>query len=627
MSDLPPCRVLVRTKQDLELFYLGNAKQPVKLLDKCATTIQTISSDGRLALVHIASHGVVKVDLQNPEALPGKPDTFLQGTAGVQMMHLSPHATFVLTWERFNAETCPRNLKVWDVATGKLLAGFPQKNLSRASWPYLQWTVDEQYAFLMASTQVRVYAKEDIETTDFGQDPRYIDRLQMEGSNISVPQESAPSSSVSYLLTTFTAKSKNKAATASIYEYSKVGSFQRKASKSLFQAEECVTHWSPRGTSCLLSLQTAVDSSGQSYYGSSLLFLWNGMDDVIAVSLPQEGPVQAVSWIPKPVSFIAIAGRMPAMGSLHHGQTGAVTFLFGNNVHRNTVAVSPHARFLCLAGFGNLAGGMGFWDLNKKRLLPHIATNASGQLKADSTVIMHSWAPDSRSFLVATTAPRMNVDNGINLYKYTGEQISADQLPWNNQDYLPNKLLEACFVPTSVETYPDRPQSPPPEGGSEVAPQVEVKKPAGRYIPPSARGRSGGTILADRLRKEKEGKLTGATAVTTKMAAATIKPSIPGMTSAVVPGTKSKSQLKREKMKKKKEEQEKAEELLKIQAAQKPAEETTSNEPVDPAKRARKIKKLLKQIDDLKGKDDLNDDQKMKLENEASLREELATLE
>lgn len=35
--------------------------------------------------------------------------------------------------------------------------------------------------------------------------------------------------------------------------------------------------------------------------------------------------------------------------------------------HRNTITFSPHGRFVCLAGFGNLAGEMDFWDLNKKK--------------------------------------------------------------------------------------------------------------------------------------------------------------------------------------------------------------------------------------------------------------------
>jgi translation initiation factor 2A len=135
-------------------------------------------------------------------------------------------------------------------------------------------------------------------------------------------------------------------------------------------------------------ISVAVDATGQSYYGNSQLWLWNASakdsTELIAVPLPQEGPVLSCQWVPypnKPLSFVVIAGKIPPMASTHHGVTGAVTFLFGNNVHRNTFIVSLHGRFVCLAGFGNMPGGMGFWDMNKKKLIPHSMLNVNGTMR------------------------------------------------------------------------------------------------------------------------------------------------------------------------------------------------------------------------------------------------------
>jgi len=270
---------------------------------------------------------------------------------------------------------------------------------------------------------------------------------------------------------------------------------------------------------------------------------------------------------------------------------------------------------------------MGLWDVNKKKLLPHCVANAQGVLRAEA-VTMHSWAPDSRHFLVATTAPRMNVDNGVRLYKYTGELVPDQDLPWQNADYLPNNLLEACFVPALHGIYPDRPQSPVPERTAEDVAAVAsaaapaAAKPAGRYVPPSARNRAGGSSLAERLRREKEGQLQGATVVSKKAPVVSAAGKvIPGMTA---PGaTKTKSQLKREKQKKKKEQQQQQEDEA---APEQKEPEAPPQESVDPEKRARKIKKLLKQIDDLKQKDSLNDEQKAKIDTEADLLAELQQL-
>lgn len=646
-SSLPPCRVLVRSKQRLELFTVGRRDERTVLLDNCASTIPVCTApDGSFTLVHIADVGIAKCDLPSvaldaaAAAPPSEPVAFFHApTTGVQMMDLSPSGRKLLTWERWNASQCTENMRVWDTATGKLLAAFTQKNLSRESWPYLQWSMDESHAFLLVTnSQVRVFTASDLVNAEGGADPRFTDKLQIPCTTLSVHRHAAIGSpSKKYYFTTFSTKTKDKPAVTGVYEYSPTSKFVRLATKSVFLAEECATHWSPGATTpaCLLTLQTAVDATGQSYYGNSLLWLWSEASDkesLLAVPLPQEGPVQACQWLPdpdKPASFIVIAGKIPPMTSQHHGVTGAVTFLFGNNVHRNTIAISPHARFVCLAGFGNLAGGMGFWDVNKKKLLPHSALNANGTLRSEA-VTMHGWSPDSRLFLSATTAPRMNVDNGVRLYKYTGELVPANALPWNNANYLPNSLLGASFVPSLRGVYPDRPQSPvielPIEADATLAPTVaatDASKPAGRYVPPSARNRVGGSSLAERLRKEKEGKVQGATKVVSiapTAATAATGSIIPGL--SVAASAKSKSQIKREKLKQKKEKTPSVEETIDSS----PAVEKASEQSIDPEKRARKLKKILCQIDDLKLISNLNDDQKAKVSSEALIRAELEQL-
>ena len=463
---------------------------------------------------------------------------------------------------------------------------------------------------------------------------------------MSVPTKATTSS---YLLTTFVPNSKDRPARVSLHKYpSKVPpnatTYPSLLSKSLYQADDVTVHWSPKGDAALTALQTSVDTSGESYYGSTTLFLLDeAASDVVSVPLPNNstGPVLDVAWMPnptKPPCFAVISGRMPAMASLHHGSTAEPLFLFGN-AHRNTIAWSEHGRFVCLAGFGNLAGGMTFWDRNKQKPIPQYDAETGVPIQPEvkaSCTVGYGWSADSRMFVVSTTSPRMNVDNGIRLFRYNGEEVMT--VPWDNANYKPDRLLEAAFVSVPEGVYPDRPQSPPPrpadpETAAAVAQakqKLATAKPsvapsAGRYVPPSARGKSsGGNSLAERLRREKEGNMMGATKVTPKS-------SVPGMASkkGAVVGlapveTKSKSALKKER-------QRAAKAKAEAEAAQKKAEEEAAakaSAAADPAKRAKKINKLLKQIDELKAKDpgELNDDQKDKLSKESSLREELATL-
>ena len=206
--------------------------------------------------------------------------------------------------------------------------------------------------------------------------------------------------------------------------------------------------------------------------------------DVISVHFPQQGagagtgPVVSVAWMPngnKPPQFSMISGKMPTISSLHHGYTATPTHLLGS-AHRNTLLWSPHGRFLTIGGFGNLAGGMSFYDVNKTKEIPqyHPITGEELGSKGNTAncAVECGWAPNSRYFMVSTTSPRMNVDNGVTLYKYNGLELcrrkdlkegQVDELiSWENDKYKPDLLLSAEFVPAANGVYPDRPQSPPP---------------------------------------------------------------------------------------------------------------------------------------------------------------------
>ena len=281
---------------------------------------------------------------------------------------------------------------------------------------------------------------------------------------------------------------------------------------------------------------------------------------------------------------------------------------------------------------------MTFWDKNKGKQIP-----PANPVTASCTV-GYGWSPDSRLFVVSTTSPRMNVSNGVNLYRYNGEKIDNSNLPWNNDNYLPDRLLQATFIPAPPEVvYPDRPQSPslkdlgtgPDAGTVSTGAAATAPKPTGRYVPPSQRNRAGrgGSSLADRMRAEKEGKMLGAQKITKN--SSVMKRPVVGATGEVVVGMapteqkegKSKSALRREKQQQKKKEEAARKALEEKLAAEQKAQEE-ANKSVDPVKRAKKINKVLRQIDDLKQKDasELNEDQIKKIATEKDLRDELAKL-
>jgi translation initiation factor 2A len=632
-NELPFCKILLRSKEGVEVFTVPSERDEEssivkrdtrEFLFKGLSSFHSLLPDGSAAFVHRPDAGIFKLNLDRSPSNDESP--FLQGTAKVQIMDVSPQGTFLLTWERAQGAEA-ENMKIWNSQTGDFVMGFRQKALKREAWPYVQWTHNENFAFVLGTNEVRVYPGKFPQQ----EETRFVDKMRIPGiTSMSLPNNAETEGKL--LFTSFSPQDKNKPARAAMYEYPATtkptanAGYPAILSKSLFQAEEMEVHWSPKGDAALIALQTTVDTSGESYYGSTSLFLMSPeKGESIAVPLPQEGPVLDVAWMPnpsKPSCFVVAAGKMPSMTSLHNGADGNATFLFGN-AHRNTIAWAPHGRFVCLAGFGNLAGGMTFWDRNKLKQIP-----PANPLTASCTV-GYGWSPDSRLVATSTTSPRMNVDNGVHMYRYNGDQMT--NLPWDNKDYLPNRLLQAEFLPAKSLVYPDRPQSPQLKDATpsaDAAKSTGAAKPTGRYVPPSARNRAGrGGTLADRIRAEKDGKSVGARKVAEK-------PKVTGATGKVVVGLaptegKSKSAFRREKTKKKKGEE--AARLAleeKVLAETKAAEAAQPTQSVDPEKRGKKVNKILKQIEELKKKDpsSLNDDQKKKLESEGALREELAKL-
>ena len=103
--------------------------------------------------------------------------------------------------------------------------------------------------------------------------------------------------------------------------------------------------------------------------------------------------------------FMVVSGYMPA-GSILFNRHGVQLYLISQH-HVNTLNWSPCGQLVCLSGFGNLPGEMEIWDIKQLQLI--------GQCRKDK-VIQFQWSPDSKYFTVATTFPRLRVNNMLQVY-------------------------------------------------------------------------------------------------------------------------------------------------------------------------------------------------------------------
>jgi translation initiation factor 2A len=156
---------------------------------------------------------------------------------------------------------------------------------------------------------------------------------------------------------------------------------------------------------------------------------------------------------------------------------------------RNTIVFSPHGRFVVVAGFGNLAGQMDIFDLEKSH---QKITTIEG-----SNATVCEWAPDGKHILTATTSPRLRVDNGVRIWHFSGALQYNEDL---------NELYQVCWRPQgSVESPLGDPFHPLPTPHASaldyLAKRKTPSKPVGAYRPPGARGQT--TSLA--FKREDEG--------------------------------------------------------------------------------------------------------------------------
>ncbi|GLT53884.1 hypothetical protein SLA2020_271210 [Shorea laevis] len=279
-----------------------------------------------------------------------------------------------------------KNVTLWKTETGDAVYHQFQKNMTKATWPSIQFSSDEAAA--------------------------------SPGSHVAA----------------FVPESKGVPASVQIFACGKDSQSQPIARRSFFRCSTVQLNWNHGSTGLLVVVQSDVDKTNQSYYGESkLIYLTTDGTYEGVVSLRKEGPVHDVQWSYSGSEFAVVYGFMPAKATVFDKKCNPLLEL-GTGPY-NTIRWNPKGKFLCLAGFGNLPGDMAFWDYVEKKQL--------GTTKAEWSVTSE-WSSDGRYFMTATTAPRLQVDNGIKIFHYNGSLYFKKMF---------DKLYQADWKPVSPDSY------------------------------------------------------------------------------------------------------------------------------------------------------------------------------
>ncbi|KAF5452564.1 hypothetical protein F2P56_027544 [Juglans regia] len=341
----------------------------------------------------------------------------------VAAANLSPCGNFFQTFHKSSTPQ-DKNVNLWKIETGDSVYNHFQKNMTTATWPSIRFSSDEAVACRLATNEIQFF-----DAQDFSKGVVY--RLRVPGV-AAIELSKAPGSHVAV----FVPESKGVPASIQIFSCGKDSQSQPIARRSFFRCSTVQLNWNRGSSGLLVVVQSDVDKTNQSYYGESKLnYLTTDGTYEGVVSLRKEGPVHDVQWSYSGSEFAVVYGFMPARATVFDKKCNPLLEL-GTGPY-NTIRWNPKGKFLCLAGFGNLPGDMAFWDYTEKKQL--------GTTKAEWSVTSE-WSPDGRYFMTATTAPRLQVDNGIKIFHHNGSLYFKKMF---------DKLYQVDWKPESPDKYPE----------------------------------------------------------------------------------------------------------------------------------------------------------------------------
>ncbi|KAF2827717.1 translation initiation factor eIF-2A [Ophiobolus disseminans] len=389
-------------------------------------------------------------------------------TPNVFELGFSPLGTYIITWQRPAKDeegNAVKNLKVWRTVTDEaeddqdraVVGEYVQKN--QYGWN-LQYTSDEMFCARSVTNEVQIYQSHDLRTV--------WNKLRVEGV-----ADFALSPGKNHSVAVFVPERKGMPAAVKVFQ---VPQFAAPVSqKTFYKGDKVQLKWNALGTSLIVLANTEVDKTNKSYYGETNMYILsaNGSFDS-RITLDKEGPIHDVSWSPNSNEFGVVYGYMPAKTTIFNARAVPQhTFDLGP---RNTILFSPHGRFVLVAGFGNLAGDMDIYDLEKN--YAKVCT-----IKAANCTYCE-WSPDGQHILTATTSPRLRVDNGVRIYHIGGGLMYNEEM---------TEMYHVTWRPQYPETHPlgdplNPMPTPHPSALAFLSTQKTPSKPAGAYRPPGARG-------------------------------------------------------------------------------------------------------------------------------------------
>lgn len=437
---------------------------PSPFLDGVEIYAQEPQGRGYSYVPRDSKNSVVLVKAGDAAGTPSR-EIRIENEFPVRKLQYSPLGSYLLVLTVYEQGRNENNLGVYKMNNEReevsLLFSFPFKTNSAkvlSTWPPYRWSNNEIFVFKVQDTSVSIFRG----NTESLENPlgtlNFSKSIELSVSNMTgevAPEREGAREMPQDVSLNFTVVTPQSSQNMDVYVYHAEMDSQKDIHLSsvghvcIKEAQSCQVSWNHVGDSALIFAQIEGETLGKSYFGSSSLHLlrvqntktvvassgaWGGnrgggtelesgngtfrpserlsLRHKVVVP-PEEGPVNDVAWSPTSNDFLLCKGVIPPELTLNSGIDGSPKVSFGKS-RRNTIRWNPSGRWFAYGGFGNLAGDLDIWDLDKQRLI--------GQTNASCCITLE-WSVCGRFLLASTTSPRLRVDNAIRIFRYNGDLL------------------------------------------------------------------------------------------------------------------------------------------------------------------------------------------------------------
>mmetsp|Transcript_28808 Transcript_28808/g.84433 ORF Transcript_28808/g.84433 Transcript_28808/m.84433 type:complete len:691 (+) Transcript_28808:11-2083(+) len=332
------------------------------------------------------------------------------GHEGVKLIDFSPSENFLVTWSPLSEQS--QSVIVWDAESGAKLRAFPgPKEIGQMAWPIFKWSHKDTFLARLGDDCIHVYESASMKLLKDRSDKRTSIKVDAVKDFAWCPADDR--------MAYWVPEIGNAPARVTIMD---LPSREELRQKNLFNLHECRLNWHPQGDFLAVKVDRHTKTKKTIY---TTFELFRVRDRNVAIEVlelePKETRIIAFAWEPKGVRFALISGDGPAKFDVSFYTmettkgTSKVRLLTKlEKRSANTLYWSPQGGTIVLAGLGQMAGELEWYNVNEMQTM-----GADEHFMCTDV----DWDPTGRYLTTGVSHWRHQSDNGYNVWSSQGKLL------------------------------------------------------------------------------------------------------------------------------------------------------------------------------------------------------------